>query len=77
MTLLFLDFDIVQNPGPSHTLADLSVLHLNIRSIKNKTDFIKDNFLDFNILCFSESHLDVQIFFNDQLFLSDTFNVCL
>ena len=69
----FLAFDIEQNPGPSHTLADLSILHLNIRSIRNKIDFIKDNFLDFNILCFSESHLDMQIS-NDQLFLSDTFD---
>ena len=73
MTLLFLAFDIEQNPGPSQTLADLSILHLNIRSIRNKTDLIKDNFLAFNILCFSESHLDMQIS-NDQLFLSDIFD---
>ena len=61
MTLLFLAFGIEQNPGPSHTLANLSILHLNVRSIRNKTDFIEDNFLDFNILCFSESHLHMQI----------------
>ena len=73
MTLLFPAFDIEQNPDPSHTQVDLSTLHLNIRSIRNKTDFIKDNFLDFNILCFSESHLDMPIS-NDQLFLTDTFD---
>ena len=32
-----------------------------------------DNFLDFDILCFSETHLDAQIS-NEFLFLSDIFN---
>ena len=35
----------------------MSVLHLNIRSIRYKLDFIKDNFLDFDVLCFTETHL--------------------
>ena len=47
-------------------LLDLSVLHLNIRSIRNKTD----NYLDFDILCFSETHLDSQIA-TESLLLSD------
>ena len=55
MTLLFLSFDKELNPGPVNTLAASSILHLNIRSIRNKFDFIKDKFLYFNILCFSES----------------------
>ena len=49
--------DVETNPGPEN-LYDLSVLHLNTRSIKNKIDYITDNFLDFNILCFTETRLD-------------------
>ena len=71
--LLLEAFDIEQNPGPNNFTADLSILHLNIRSIRNKLDYIKDNFLDFDILCFSETHLDVQVS-NEFLFLSDTFD---
>ena len=71
--LLLEAFDIEQNPGPNNFTADLSILHLNIRSIRNKLDYIKDNFLDFDILCFSETHLDVQIS-NEFLLLSDTFD---
>ena len=44
MILLLLEAgDVERNPGPNpdHTL---SFLHLNIRSIRNKIDFLKDNF---------------------------------
>ena len=71
--LLLEAFDIEQNTGPNNFTADLSILHRNIRSTSNKLDYIKDNFLDFDILCFSETHLDVQIS-NELLFLSDTFD---
>jgi exonuclease III len=37
---------------------DLSILHLNIRSIRNKTEYIDAHFSDFDILCFTETHLD-------------------
>ena len=50
--------DIERNPGPSEIPQDLAIAHLNIRSIRNKLDYIRDNFLDFDILCFSETHLD-------------------
>ena len=73
MTLLILAFDIELNTGPFNTPEDLSIHHLNIRSIGNKFDFIKDHFLDFNIRCFSESHLDRQIS-NGELLHSDTFD---
>ena len=36
-------------------------------------DYIKDNFLDFNILCFTETHLDNQVSTSD-LFLSNSFD---
>ena len=39
----------------------LSILHSNIRSIRNEFDYLTENFLDFDILCFSESHLDATI----------------
>ena len=33
--------DVERNPGPDQTTHDLSILQLNIRSIRNKLDFIK------------------------------------
>ena len=60
--LLMLHNDIESNPGPVFGQSySLSILHCNIRSIRNKLDFVKENFADFDILCFSETHLDVQI----------------
>ena len=53
--------DIETNPGPENGYK-LSILHLNVRSIRNKLDFILDNFSEFNILCFSETHLDNNAF---------------
>ena len=54
--------DVAENPGPceSSTIEMqncLSLAHLNIRSIRTKLDYIKDFFLDFDILCFTETHL--------------------
>jgi exonuclease III len=50
--------DIESNPGPGTTNDCLSILHCNIRSIRNKFDYIKDSFLDNDIICFTETHLD-------------------
>ena len=47
--------DIETNSGPENRY-DLSIVHLNIRSIRNKIEYITDNLLDFNILCFTETH---------------------
>ena len=47
----------------------LSILHLNIRSIRNKLDFINE-LCDFDILCFTETHLG-QTFPMSDIFLSD------
>ena len=38
--------DIETNPGPEN-IYDLSIVHLNIRSIRNKIEYISDNLLDF------------------------------
>jgi len=60
--LLLLCGDVETNPGPVHASVDvLSILHLNIRSLRNKIEFIYDNFLDFDILCFTETHLDDRV----------------
>ena len=54
--------DIETNPGPIFNLesgnCSLSILQLNIRSIRNKLSYINDHLSDFDILCFSETHLD-------------------
>ena len=64
--------DVETNPGPEN-LYDLSVLHLNIRSIRNNIDYITVKFLDFNILCFTETHLDANVP-TEILFLSNAYS---
>ena len=56
--LLIIAGDVEQNPGPECFTYSLSVLHGNIRSIRNKFEYLKDNFTDFDILSFTETHLD-------------------
>ena len=46
----------------------LSIIHLNIQSIRNKIDYIKDSLADFDILCFTETHLNHAIS-NEELFI--------
>lgn len=72
LLLVIMSGDVQENPGPDlNTSAEhesLSVIHLNIRSIRNKLNYIKDSLLDFNILCFTETHLNHAIL-NEDLFL--------
>ena len=54
--------DIAENPGPCERSSTemqncLSIAHLNVRSVRTKLDYIKDFFLDFNIICLTETHL--------------------
>ena len=58
--LVWLSGDVELNPGPNDTLREhcVSILHCNMRSIRNKLEYIIDNFCDFNCLCFTETHLD-------------------
>ena len=67
--------DVELNPGPnvSDRTSLLSLLHCNIRSIRNKLNFIRDEFLDFNVLCFTETHLN-ESFTQENLYLSDSFD---
>ncbi len=62
--LILLSGDIAENPGPDGDINSLSILHLNIRSIRNKLQYVEDNFTDFDILCFTETHLtdDIQTY---------------
>ena len=66
--------DIERNPGHNTINNSLSILHCNIRSIRNKLDYITENLLDFDILCFSESHLDANIS-TDSLIMSSKYDI--
>ena len=65
MLLILLAGVVPENPGPQFVntgdVGCTSVLHLNIRSIRHKLEYIKDNFLDFDVLSFSEFHLTNEI----------------
>ena len=65
--------DIETNPGPviNH---GMSLLHLNNRSIRNKIDYIVDTFSDFQILCFTETHLDANVT-TDMLPFSNSYSI--
>lgn len=53
--------DIELNPGPFGTERCLSIIHQSIGSMRNKFDFIRNHYLDFDILCFTETHLAANI----------------
>ncbi len=72
---IILSGDIETNPGPTTNTnrlsnASLSIAHLNIRSIRNKLEYIKDNYLDFDVLCFTETHL-TDIIDNNMIILEE------
>ena len=68
--------DVSENPGPdlesistvTGNTCSLSILHLNIRSIRNKINYIEENFNDFDILCFTETHLGDTVS-NDDIYI--------
>ena len=64
--------DVESNPGPENAYC-LSLLHCNIRSIRKKLDYIYDFFIDNDILCFTETHLD-NLVTNDDILISDKFD---
>ena len=59
LLLLILDNDIHQIPGPNTN--ELSVFHLNSRSVRNKLEYIENIASEFFIICITESHLDQAI----------------
>ena len=64
LILLILDNDIHQNPGPNQ---ELSVFHLNARSIRNKLDYLQDIASESSIIYVTESLLDPCILDGDIL----------
>ena len=66
--------DIEMNPGADTINSFLSILHSNIRSIRNKFDYVTENFLDFDILCFTESYLDANIT-TESLIMSSKYDI--
>jgi len=69
---LLLSGDIELNPGPDYKA--LSVLHLNVRSIRNKLDYVASNLCNFDILCFTETHLTDVV--PDNVLTIEGFNTC-
>ena len=62
--LLIIAGDVERNPGPELFNHTLFVLHQNIRSIRNK---FEDTFTDYDILTFTETHLDGNVCIDDIL----------
>ena len=71
--LILMCGDVESNPAPKFPCYSISILHLNIRSIRQKIGFIKDNLLDYDILCFTESPLN-EVVSTDSILL-DNFTV--
>lgn len=60
--------DIELNPGPTEgQMHTLDIFHLNIRSIRHKIQSLETFVWDFDILCFTETHLDSNVSDNDIL----------
>ncbi|KAK3095789.1 hypothetical protein FSP39_019145 [Pinctada imbricata] len=60
--LLLLCNDIAENPGPqSEEVKGFSIFHLNVRSIRNKLSDIEHYLDEYDIACFTETHLDASI----------------
>lgn len=47
--LLLINGDIEQNPITQNQIQTLSAFHLNVRSIRNKLEYIQYNFYDFDV----------------------------
>ena len=60
---------------PDHTSENIiDILHLNIRSIRHKLGLLISLIHDFDILCFTETHLDILVS-NDNVFLEGFNNI--
>jgi hypothetical protein len=55
--------DISENPGPFDN--EISIFHLNIRSIRRKLDYVEALALGSSIVCITESHLDDTVLSRD------------
>ena len=50
---------------PQDTDYELSIFHLNARSVRNKLSYLEDIASESSIICATESHLDTNIVDND------------
>ena len=60
LMLILLSNDVKQNPGPPVD-AELSIFHLNSRSMRQKVDYIESICNEADIICLTETHLDENI----------------
>ena len=63
LLLIQLAGDVQSNPGPTINNANvngncLSIFHLNVGSIRNKLTYLSEYLSDFDIICFTETHLN-------------------
>jgi len=67
--LIVLSNDVNLNPGPTSTnnFEELTIFHLNARSIRNKLSDIEYLAHEYKILAFTETHLDECIYNADLL----------
>ena len=73
--LIILSGDVETNPGQdSYRKHCVSILHCSIQSIRNKLEYIVENFCHFDCLCFTESHLDNSVE-NSNILLTNEFSV--
>jgi exonuclease III len=72
LQLLLISGNVHSNPGPEveEFSKCLSIYHQNIRSIRTKINYIIDNWLDYDIICFTETHLNDSIS-NDSIILDN------
>ena len=59
IVLILLGNDISENPGPTEN--EISIFHLNARSVRHKLDYIETVALDSSVICITESHLDESV----------------
>ena len=58
LILILLGNDISENPGPEQ---EISVFHLNARSVRHKLSYIENICANASVLCITESHLDESV----------------
>ena len=66
--VLLLCNDIHQNPGPDtsrYESCNLSIVHLNVNSVRHKTDLINTELGNHDIICITESKLDNSVSSDD------------
>jgi hypothetical protein len=63
LILILLDNDIAENPGPFSD--EISIFHVNARSVRKKLDYIKSVGFDSSLICITESHLDDKLLDDD------------